>query len=143
MGEKATPVWPTADLKLSQQEPMAPDEDYANMLTVEQPDSSKVCEWQSRLIRDGTEDLMTTAIGNDRTDAQPRSHWMVVPFVPAADYDYHQAHFEEALNDTRVAYAGVWVLARRSLPSALTFLWIRSATGSKANVARQVLQRRC
>ena len=44
MGEKATPAWPTEDPKLSQQGPIAPDEDYANMLTLEQPDSSKVCE---------------------------------------------------------------------------------------------------
>ena len=45
IGEKATPVWPTAEPKLLQLEPVAPDEDYANMLTLEQPDSSKVCEW--------------------------------------------------------------------------------------------------
>ena len=44
--------------------------------------------------------------GNDRTNTQEHSHWMVVPFAPASDYDYHQTHFEEALNDTRVSYAG-------------------------------------
>ena len=79
MGEKATPVWPTAEPKLLQLEPVAPDEDYANMLTLEQPDSSKVCEWQSRLIRDGTEALMTTAIGNDRTDELTR-RWLMAVF---------------------------------------------------------------
>ena len=72
-------MWPTIGSTLHQQEPIAPDEDYANMLTLEQPDSSKVCEWQSRLIRDGTEDLMTTAIGNDRTDELTR-RWLTAVF---------------------------------------------------------------
>ena len=72
MGEKATPVWPTAEPKLLQLEPVAPDEDYANMLTLEQPDSSKVYEWQSMLIKEGIEDLMTTAIGDVDTDKLTR-----------------------------------------------------------------------
>ena len=49
------------------------------MLTVEQPDSSKVCEWQSMLIREGIEDLMTTAIGDDRTDELTRQ-WLAAVF---------------------------------------------------------------
>ena len=79
MGVKTTPVWPTAEPKLLQLEPVAPDEDYANMLTLEQPDSSKVCEWQSMLIKEGIEDLMTTAIGDVHTDKLTRQ-WLSVVF---------------------------------------------------------------
>ena len=72
IGEKATPVWPTTEPELRQLEPVAPDEDYVNMLTLEQPDSSKVYEWQSMLIKEGIEDLMTTAIGDVHTDKLTR-----------------------------------------------------------------------
>ena len=49
------------------------------MLTLEQPDSSKVCEWQSMLIKEGIEDLMTTAIGDVHTDKLTRQ-WLSVVF---------------------------------------------------------------
>ena len=49
------------------------------MLTLEQPDSSKVCEWQSMLIREGIEDLMTTAIGDHHTDELTRK-WLTAVF---------------------------------------------------------------
>ena len=49
------------------------------MLTLEQPDSSKVCEWQSMLIREGIEDLMTMAIGDDHTDELTRQ-WLTAVF---------------------------------------------------------------
>ena len=72
-------MWPTTGPKLYQSEPIAPDEDYANMLTLEQLDSSKVCEWQSMLIREGIEDLMTTAIGDAHTDELTRE-WLAAVF---------------------------------------------------------------
>ena len=77
MGIKATPVWPIVEPKLLQLEPVSPDEDYANMLTLEQPDSSKVCEWQSMLIKEGIEDLMTTAIGDEHTNKLTKQ-WLSV-----------------------------------------------------------------